>query len=203
MRLLTHNFLQSNVRGYVIEWEGFLHRLLCFPSFQSRIDHRRRWSTAFLSLTNIDYIAQWFSTTIATSRTSEGYPLKIQATKLVVESSIMDSVLVTKMLQKVNYPALLAAIEDVRSTPDIDAETSTTLIKATSIPSEAPGDDAFDESTLNALHFFLFDVHVLEGVLQCPDTNRKFPIKDGIPNMILHEDEVWWQVYTLITYTVY
>ena len=116
--------------------------------------------------------------------------MKIQATKLVVESSIMDSVLVTKMLQKVNYPALLAAIEDVRSTPDIDAETSTTLIKATSIPSEAPGDDAFDESTLNALHFFLFDVHVLEGVLQCPDTNRKFPIKDGIPNMILHEDEV-------------
>jgi multifunctional methyltransferase subunit TRM112 len=30
----------------------------------------------------------------------------------------------------------------------------------------------------------------VEGILLCPDTGRKFPIKDGIPNMILHEDEV-------------
>mmetsp|Transcript_21727 Transcript_21727/g.53888 ORF Transcript_21727/g.53888 Transcript_21727/m.53888 type:complete len:138 (-) Transcript_21727:2-415(-) len=137
MRLLTHNFLQSNVRG-----------------------------------------------------TTEGYPLKIEATKLIVESSPMDSVLVKKMLEKVNYPALVAAIKDIKDTPDLDAEISVTLLKAPSIPSEAPSGDALDESALEALHFFLFDVHVVEGILQCPDTGRKFPIKDGIPNMILHEDEV-------------
>jgi len=136
MRLLTHNFLQSNVRG-----------------------------------------------------TTEGYPLKIEATKIIIESSPMDTVLVKKMLEKVNYPALVAAVADVRSTPDLDAELSATISKVSSIPTEAPG-DASDESTLEALHFFLFDVHVVEGMLQCPDTGRKFPIKDGIPNMILHEDEV-------------
>lgn len=136
MRLLTHNFLQSNVRG-----------------------------------------------------TTEGYPLKIEATKLIVESSSMDSVLVTKMLEKVNYPALVAAIEDVRKTPDLDTDTAVLLAKAPPIPSEAPAGD-MEEATLKALHFFLFDVHILDGILQCPDTKRKFPIKNGIPNMILHEDEV-------------
>ena len=138
MRLLTHNFLQSNVRG-----------------------------------------------------TTEGYPLKIEVTTLIVESSPMDSVLVKKMLEKVNYPALVTAIADIKDTLDLDPEMSATLSKAPSIPSEAPaGDASLDESALEALHFFLFDVHVVEGILQCPDTGRKFPIKDGIPNMILHEDEV-------------
>ena len=115
--------------------------------------------------------------------------MKIEATKLIIESSTMDSVLVTKMLEKVNYPALVAAIEDVRKTPDVDSDTATLLAKASPIPSEAPAGD-MDEATLKALHFFLFDVHILDGMLQCPDTKRKFPIKDGIPNMILHEDEV-------------
>jgi multifunctional methyltransferase subunit TRM112 len=30
----------------------------------------------------------------------------------------------------------------------------------------------------------------LGGHLVCPDTGRRFPINDGIPNMILHEDEL-------------
>ena len=36
----------------------------------------------------------------------------------------------------------------------------------------------------------LFEIHILEGILICPDTQREFVIKDGIPNMILHEDEL-------------
>ena len=40
------------------------------------------------------------------------------------------------------------------------------------------------------LHRVLFDIHVLGGHLVCPDTGRRFPIHDGIPNMILHEDEL-------------
>jgi uncharacterized protein YbaR (Trm112 family) len=45
-------------------------------------------------------------------------------------------------------------------------------------------------SMIESLHFILFNLHVIEGSLVCPDTGRKFPIKDGIPNMILHEDEI-------------
>ena len=33
-------------------------------------------------------------------------------------------------------------------------------------------------------------VEVQEGSLVCPETGRRFPISDGIPNMLLNEDEV-------------
>jgi multifunctional methyltransferase subunit TRM112 len=47
-----------------------------------------------------------------------------------------------------------------------------------------------DESFLRSVHHALLDVHVLEGCLVCPDTGRKYLIKEGIPNMLLYEDEV-------------
>ena len=125
------------------------------------------------------------------ARTTEGYPLKIEATNVIVEESTMDSVLVSKVLHKLNYPALVGAIDDIRNSPNLQASTTAMLSEASDIPPEPPKEgEITDESTLKALHFFLFDVHVLEGILECPDTGRKFPIKDGIPNMILHEDEV-------------
>ena len=33
-------------------------------------------------------------------------------------------------------------------------------------------------------------VEVMNGSLVCPETGRKFPVTDGIPNMLLNEDEV-------------
>lgn len=47
-----------------------------------------------------------------------------------------------------------------------------------------------DDSFLQLVHKLLLDVHVLEGSLVCPETGRRFPINNGIPNMLLHEDEV-------------
>lgn len=32
------------------------------------------------------------------------------------------------------------------------------------------------------------EVHLLEGELVCPETGRKFPVRQGVPNMLLHED---------------
>mmetsp|Transcript_5357 Transcript_5357/g.8456 ORF Transcript_5357/g.8456 Transcript_5357/m.8456 type:complete len:135 (-) Transcript_5357:161-565(-) len=134
MRLLTHNFLQSNVKG-----------------------------------------------------TTKGYPLKIEATNIIMEESPMDAGLVTRMLEKVNYPALVGALEEIRN--------SQLLSSVPEIPHEQPSArdlDSTDDGNniLEALHQVLFDIHVIEGHLICPDTGRKFPIKDGIPNMILHEDEI-------------
>lgn len=40
------------------------------------------------------------------------------------------------------------------------------------------------------LYRIMFDIHIQEGTLTCPDSGRVFFIKDGIPNMILHEDEL-------------
>ena len=34
------------------------------------------------------------------------------------------------------------------------------------------------------------DVHVNSGYLECPSCHRQYPIVNGVPNMLLHEDEV-------------
>lgn len=138
-------------------------------------------------------------------RTVDGYPLKIEGKNIVVENSSMDSNLVRKVLPKLNYPALVQSINDIRnktSSNSMSEENKAIFAEAPYIPSECPlqqqnseegeeeDNNNISESVLKALHFFLFDVHVIEGCLICPDTGRRFPIKDGIPNMILHEDEV-------------
>ena len=34
-------------------------------------------------------------------------------------------------------------------------------------------------------------MEVINGDLICPESSRKFPVTDGIPNMLLNEDEIW------------
>jgi multifunctional methyltransferase subunit TRM112 len=60
------------------------------------------------------------------------------------------------------------------------------------VDTETPAVTDMDEyqNELKTIFCALFEIHVMEGVLICPDTQREFPIKDGIPNMILHEDEL-------------
>lgn len=58
------------------------------------------------------------------------------------------------------------------------------------IPAEQPANIADNEELLQKLHHLLLEVDVLEGQLECPETGRVFPIADGIPNMLLNEDEV-------------
>mmetsp|Transcript_21763 Transcript_21763/g.61939 ORF Transcript_21763/g.61939 Transcript_21763/m.61939 type:complete len:132 (+) Transcript_21763:119-514(+) len=131
MRLLTHNYLQSNVKG-----------------------------------------------------TTKGYPLTIEPREVVVEDSPVDKDLVMKMLSKIEYAALRKALAEVADAADP---------KPAELPEEAPaGDDGedVDPSVVENLHHAMFNIHVIEGDLVCPDTGRKFPIKQGIPNMILHEDEI-------------
>lgn len=45
-----------------------------------------------------------------------------------------------------------------------------------------------DEDLLRKVHHALMEVHLLEGELICPETGRKFPVRQGVPNMLLHED---------------
>ncbi len=47
-----------------------------------------------------------------------------------------------------------------------------------------------DEGLLRRIHHVLFEVNLIEGFLVCPESGRKFPVNDGIPNMLLHEDEI-------------
>jgi multifunctional methyltransferase subunit TRM112 len=96
-----------------------------------------------------------------------------------VEESPVDRELVTSVASKIEYTALLQACQQLA--PHCD--------DMPDLPSVLP-EEQLDDGLVAALHKVLFDIHVTKGFLVCPDTGRRFPINDGIPNMILHEDEV-------------
>ena len=47
-----------------------------------------------------------------------------------------------------------------------------------------------NEQLLSDLHLLLLRRQVIEGNLICPNCERVYEIKGGIPNMLLNEDEV-------------
>ena len=112
------------------------------------------------------------------------------------------------MLPKVNYAALRLAVQQINSSQqqhhcndtnddddDNDNNNNPSSQRLPELPEEL---DVTDQETLANLtqdaicdlHRVLFDVYLVEGWLVCPDTGRKFPVKECIPNMILHEDEI-------------
>ena len=48
---------------------------------------------------------------------------------------------------------------------------------------------AEDPEFCKALYHVLMNVHLIEGMMTCPVTRREFPVLDGIPNMIIEEEE--------------
>ncbi|KAL3796003.1 hypothetical protein HJC23_013060 [Cyclotella cryptica] len=133
MRLLTHNFLRSNVKG-----------------------------------------------------TENGYPLQIEVAALNYEESPVNKEFLLNILPKVNYPALRSAVQQISHR----CEPTLPEIPENLDVSDTEGNEKLDDATIVKLHRVLLDVYLVEGWLVCPDTGRKFPVKDGIPNMILHEDEI-------------
>jgi multifunctional methyltransferase subunit TRM112 len=47
-----------------------------------------------------------------------------------------------------------------------------------------------DTDVLQKLHHILLEIDIINGSLTCPETGRVFAISNGIPNMLLNEDEI-------------
>lgn len=47
-----------------------------------------------------------------------------------------------------------------------------------------------NEEFLKKMHNILFQFHVIEGALICPECKRHYEIKNGIPNLLLTDDEI-------------
>jgi multifunctional methyltransferase subunit TRM112 len=103
------------------------------------------------------------------------------------------------------YPLQLeiSGMEIIETTPNFDflkniiptLEWSAILLVASAVGIDG-FPEAFDQEMLNddtfllAVHNLLIDVHIINGVLICPESGRRFPIVDGIPSMKLPEAEV-------------
>lgn len=57
------------------------------------------------------------------------------------------------------------------------------------LPQSVTEEQLEDEDFLKLFHHALLEVHLEEGALICPETGRKFPVNQGIPNLLLQEDE--------------
>mmetsp|Transcript_55659 Transcript_55659/g.110333 ORF Transcript_55659/g.110333 Transcript_55659/m.110333 type:complete len:148 (+) Transcript_55659:31-474(+) len=129
-----------------------------------------------------------------------GYPLKIQAENVEIRETEFDSEFVTNMLTKIEYAVLVEAANAL-GYEELPPASEATTSGSTDISAGGGGGGGVgsacvtsallgDESFLRKVHHALLDLHLIDGQLLCPATSRPFPVKDGIPNMLLHEDEV-------------
>ncbi|CAD7004679.1 multifunctional methyltransferase subunit TRM112-like protein [Ceratitis capitata] len=117
-----------------------------------------------------------FLTSKAIKGVKVGFPLKLTIAKKDVVESEFNATFIERLLPRLDWPAIRLAAEIADLADDI--------------PSEQPANIAENEELLKKLHHLLLEIDVLEGQLECPETGRVFPITDGIPNMLLNEDEV-------------
>ena len=54
----------------------------------------------------------------------------------------------------------------------------------TDLPAEYSPALLDDENVLRVMHHLLFDIHVMEGELICPESGHAFIITNGVPNMM-------------------
>ncbi|VVA92166.1 unnamed protein product [Arabis nemorensis] len=109
---------------------------------------------------------------------SNGFPLRIEAGKVIEKEVDFNPDFLKHMFAKIEWKAL---VEGARS------------MGYAELPEDSPDAtvlDSGDETFLRKLHHALLELHLEEGALVCPETGRKFPVNKGIPNMLLHEDEV-------------
>ncbi|CAB9524887.1 Multifunctional methyltransferase subunit TRM112-like protein [Seminavis robusta] len=110
----------------------------------------------------------------------KGFPLKITATEIRVEETAptmevdRQVAFCKNMLSRLDWPALVQASRDMG---------------IPTLPPVLTDEMAHDTAFLQALYKILMQVHLEQGMLTCPVTGREFPVTNGIPNMLLEEEE--------------
>lgn len=94
-----------------------------------------------------------------------------------METQEFNPEFINRILPRLDWPAIKIAAESVGEAQNLPAE-----INLETTPN--------DTDLLQKIHHLLLEIDVVEGQLACPETGRVFPITQGIPNMLLNEDEV-------------
>ena len=128
-----------------------------------------------------------------------GYPLKIEVNLPFYSSLISDF---NYHLSLLFFQAKDVKVSEVEFNPDFIArviprldwevvvKAAQDLGQASDLPPELVENYENDQEFLKKAHHVLMEVEIINGDLVCPETGRRFPVADGIPNMLLNEDEV-------------
>jgi multifunctional methyltransferase subunit TRM112 len=104
------------------------------------------------------------------------FPLRIEvaADGMKQEASEFHPEATARLLSKLDWPALRA---------------TAAALGIAELPPAPPAKPEADPDFLKSVHDLVMDIHVVEGALVCPNCARSYPIRKGIPNMLLREDE--------------
>ncbi|CAH1784752.1 unnamed protein product [Owenia fusiformis] len=105
---------------------------------------------------------------------TKGYPLGIEATEVKTSEREFNPDFIGRMIPRLEWPAVVEGAK---------------MLGQDAVPEEVPSDYETNEEFLKQAHRLLLEVTVQEGNLICPESGRKFPITNGIANMLLKEDE--------------
>lgn len=83
---------------------------------------------------------------------------------------------IAKVIPKLNWSVLCDTAQSIGHLEDL--------------PREIVQDYENNVDFLRKAHHVLLEIDIVDGDLICPETGRKFPISNGIPNMLLNENEV-------------
>lgn len=115
---------------------------------------------------------------------TNGFPLKIIANEVKEVSVDFNKEFIERIIPKMDYKVLCDAAQEFGVHLPSELNSSTNDGK----DSNDGKDD--NEETLKRIHHALLEIEIIDGQLVCPETGRKFPISNGIPNMLCNEDEV-------------
>ncbi|KAL9235314.1 hypothetical protein vseg_010080 [Gypsophila vaccaria] len=106
---------------------------------------------------------------------TNGFPLKIEAVNVVEKQVDVNIDFLKNIFSKIEWKAFVEAAKSMGYSE---------------LPEEADPSLLDNQDFVTKFHHALLELHLEEGTLVCPETGRKFPVSKGIPNMLLHEDEV-------------
>ena len=94
------------------------------------------------------------------------------------------------MINRIEWTALRKIIISISGVNIFLDQAMEMVGQAGKLPEVAPTEDENDEDLLKKVHHALVEIEVVQGHLECPESGRQFPITNGIPNMLLNENEV-------------
>ncbi|KAK3587196.1 hypothetical protein CHS0354_016892 [Potamilus streckersoni] len=106
---------------------------------------------------------------------TKGYPLGIIPRKVEVKDVDYNPEFLARMIPNMDWSAVCKAAKDVGHDEGL--------------PKEIAPNFTENDEFLKAAHHVLLEIDVVEGDLVCPETGRKFPVSNGVPNMLLKEEE--------------